>query len=91
MIVGPVLAHLDALQSDVSMSGLPSDRVRLHRAIADTSSGVRQAIVLADLAGAYAGAETSEQAASTLGEAHDLAIEVRYPMAMQRIMGTRAV
>jgi hypothetical protein len=38
MVAGPVLAHLDALRSYVSMSGLPSDRVRLHRAIADAAS-----------------------------------------------------
>ena len=55
----------------------------------NTSSGVRRAIVMTDLAGAYARVEMPEQAALILGEAHDLAVDVRYPMAMQRIMGTR--
>ncbi|MGH8906427.1 MAG: hypothetical protein ACRD0K_07915 [Egibacteraceae bacterium] len=58
--------------------------------LAHTTSTVRKAIVLTDLAGAYAGVEMPELAAGTLGEARDLTVDIRFPLAMQRIMGTRA-
>ncbi len=62
----------------------------LSATLGNTSSGVRRVIVVTDLASAYASAGDPAQAAARLGEACTLASELRFPMAVQRIMGVRA-